>query len=82
MGTKMDYRTDMALVEAYSKHHNEPDNIVAHFKTVYIPHIWRGGRVIPGFGYSTQRIENGFVTAENAGSWEAAIEYKGNGRGK
>lgn len=69
-----DYRTDKALQDAYSKAHGEPDNILAEMKSKYLPHIYRGGLVIPGFGYSTQRIENGFVTNENCGDPIAACK--------
>lgn len=61
------YRTDNALLDSYTKEHKEPDNIVAEMKAVYVPHIYKGGKVIPGFGYSTERIGKGFVTAESAG---------------
>jgi hypothetical protein len=33
---------------------------------VYVPHIYRGGWVIRGFGYSTERIGQ-YVAADNAG---------------
>lgn len=34
---------------------------------VYVPHLYRGGWVIRGFGYSTERIGK-FISAERAGN--------------
>lgn len=42
--------------------------IMAATKIKYHPHVYKGGFVIPGFGYSVDRIENNLV----------AIEYSGN----
>lgn len=64
------YRTDAALLDGYSKEHGEPDNIYANMISKYHPHIYKGGKVIPGFGYSTQRIESGHVSNEKCGSPE------------
>lgn len=80
--SKQDYRTNNALIDAYSKAHNEPDDIVARSKAIYVPHIWRGGLFIPGFGYSTERIENGFTTLAKAGSWRAALAFEVKCRGE
>jgi hypothetical protein len=54
------------LLNAYSKAHSQPDNILASMKAVYRPHQFRGGWMIPGFGYSTERI-GAYVQAEKAG---------------
>lgn len=36
---------------------------------VYVPHVYRGGWVIRGFGYSTERIGK-YIEAEKAGKPE------------
>lgn len=41
--------------------------MIAKDKPRYSPHLYRGGWVIPGFGYSVERI-NRYVAAERAGN--------------
>ncbi|MDQ2999860.1 MAG: hypothetical protein M3Y08_01165 [Fibrobacterota bacterium] len=50
------YQTKADLLNAFSKHKGEPDTILASMMAVYTPHIYRGGFMIYGFGYSTERI--------------------------
>jgi hypothetical protein len=42
-------------------------------KCVYVPHLYRGGWVIPGYGWSTERI-GVFVESPNIGSPLAVFE--------
>lgn len=42
-------------------------DIVVAGQAVYVPHLYRGGWVIRGFGFSTERI-GVFVTGDAAGS--------------
>lgn len=41
--------------------------IIVRNKLIYTPHIYRGGYVIRGFGYSTERIGI-YISKKNAGS--------------
>lgn len=34
----------------------------------YTPHLYRGGYVIPGFGYSTERASSGQINRGSAGN--------------
>ena len=60
------YPTKTALLNAFSKANGQPDNILASIKAVYRPHQFRGGWMIPGFGYSIERV-GVYVAAEKAG---------------
>ncbi len=66
------YMTRESLIQAYANHLelNGADPVIAKImakdKAVYVPHVYRGGWVIRGFGYSTERVGK-FVTTENAG---------------
>lgn len=62
------------MLEEYSKHCNrdEPEHhhLAAHDLAhccVYVPHIYRGGYVIRGYGHSIERILNGYCTKDNCG---------------
>lgn len=61
------YPTKADLLSAFSKANGQPDTILASMKAAYIPHVYRGGWMIRGFGYSTERIGT-FVAAEKAGA--------------
>jgi hypothetical protein len=63
------FPTDNELYEAYGKRRGEPAGctLLGKAAATYMPHIYRGGSVIPGWGCSTERIHRGFVSAERAG---------------
>lgn len=62
------YSTKEELVNAWEFHHGQGlHKSFCQAKAVYVPHLYRGGYVIRGFGYSTERIGS-FVTKENAGN--------------
>ena len=63
------FPSDQALFQAYGKRCGEPAGctLLGRAKATYVPHIYRGGCVIPGWGYSVERIERGFVAVERAG---------------
>jgi hypothetical protein len=44
--------------------------IMVKGKAIYVPHLYRGGYVIRGFGFSTERITEGYVSAVAAGNPE------------
>lgn len=69
-------RTSQAAYDNYEAGHfedmTEATDIagrVARTEAVYVPHLYRGGWVIRGFGYSTERIGK-YVTADVAGNPE------------
>lgn len=48
---------------------DEPSaKILAKNSPVYTPHIYRGGWVIKGFGFSVERISQGYISNINAGN--------------
>jgi len=61
------FKNKQDLQRAFSKQKGEADNILACMVTKYMPHIYRGGYLIEGFGYSTERITAGFTTKESCG---------------
>lgn len=61
------FATKESLLNAFSRVFGQPDNILAAMKVVYRPHAYRGGWMIPGFGYSTERI-GVYVAADRAGA--------------
>jgi hypothetical protein len=63
------FPTDQALYQAYGKRKGEPSGctLLGKAAATYAPHIYRGGVVISGWGYSVERIERGLVSAERAG---------------
>lgn len=60
------FSTKTELQDAFSKANAQPDNLLAEMITVYTPHQYRGGWMIRGFGYSTERI-GAYVPADQAG---------------
>lgn len=71
-----EYETQQALLNAYRAQLEIEgmSDYLARLKAIesckYVPHLYRGGYVIPGFGYSTERIGR-YVVREAAGSPEA-----------
>lgn len=59
---------------AHEYHGNYEENLVlakieAKDVAIYTPHLYRGGFVIRGFGYSVERIGK-YISKENAGNPE------------
>ena len=59
------FKTKKELIDAYAveletenKVEIEIATMIAKQKLVYVAHIYRGGWVIRGFGYSTERIKD------------------------
>lgn len=69
-----EYRDLNALLDAYRIKLEldgvEPDiaKIVARTQYKYTPHLYRGGYVIPGFGYSVERCSKGQLHRGSAGN--------------
>ncbi len=66
------FATDRELFQTFSAQRGEPNGcaILGKAKSMYAPHVYRGGSVIPGWGYSIERIVKGFVTPQTAGNPE------------
>lgn len=64
------FQTDAELFQAYGKMRGEPKGcaILGKAKALYAPHIYRGGSVVPGWGYSIERISKGYVSFARAGN--------------
>lgn len=66
------YPTLAALLEAYERKLQLDGKdatiaaIIAADAWVYVPHLYRGGSVVRGFGYSVERV-GVYVPAERAG---------------
>ncbi len=43
-------------------------HIMARGQSRYTPHLYCGGWVIPGFGYSVERIAARYISEDNAGN--------------
>jgi hypothetical protein len=67
------YTTKDELVAAYARTlelGGMPDfaaRDIAADRAVYVPHLYRGGWVVRGFGYSTERVGK-YVTPETCGN--------------
>jgi hypothetical protein len=61
------YKTKEDLLAAYAEENKSLHWQFHHDAPKYVPHLYRGGFVIRGFGYSVERIGR-FVTADNAGN--------------
>lgn len=64
------FATDHEMFQAYGQRRGEPKGCAILGKAVssYAPHVYRGGSVIPGWGYSVERIARGFVSPATAGN--------------
>lgn len=64
------FATDKELFQAFGSRRCEPKGcaILGKAHSMYAPHVYRGGSVIPGWGYSIERIAKGFVTPQTAGN--------------
>lgn len=64
------FATDAALFQAFGSIRGEPNGctILGKAKSMFAPHVYRGGSVIPGWGYSIERVAAGRVAAERAGN--------------
>lgn len=69
-----EYRNLDALVLAYREKCEldgmSQDGAKIHAQSAYkyVPHLYRGGYVIPGFGYSTERESQGRIQKGKAGN--------------
>ena len=72
------FSTKEMLISEYAKFaygSDSSENLAsARAKAKYVPHIYRGGWFIEDFGHSKERIDKGFISLENAGSPEIAVE--------
>ena len=77
MTTAREFKTKDEMVAAYATTHYgdaSPTGLAsARIQAKYVPHLYRGGYFIVGFGYSTERIDSGFVSRDGCGMPEAAV---------
>lgn len=60
------YKTKQEMIADYRSRNPALAESVACSKAKYIPHLYRGGYVIPGFGFSIERI-GVYVAVDNCG---------------
>lgn len=51
-----EFKTKQELIDAYVEKSGLIEEVVRDLSCKYLPHLYRGGFVIIGFGYSVERI--------------------------